>query len=253
MLDRMKARLLGRRAAAAVVVFAIGCGGGDETGAISASLSCDGSDNLARMWGTFSRGELLLLGPDFTPAPTWPRFTHPTSLLLSFQHPPDWSGQPLTIGSAVGVDLVRSDAGGYYHQFTAFDSTGTSVSGWLTDSILRGFSAMADVGSRTEMCALPPTTVQTNFGAQRVSASVVMTEDKVLLSAVSLTFFDGLAGNGVTIQSYGGTRAQFNQIANDVFFVIIEQLLFRGGGELDSDLDGTPDSEDAFPLDPTRQ
>ncbi|MEM7138682.1 MAG: hypothetical protein AAF500_19040 [Myxococcota bacterium] len=240
-----------------LLTVGVACGDtqGNGTGAVDPTLTCDGNDNLALLWGSFTGRGLLVTEPAAIGI-DWVLFSHPTQPLLGFLHPPDWTGQPITLGSGSGVDLVRNDGGGFYHNLTTFDPSGTvPVGQWLDESVVRAFELMGDAGMRSQLCAFPPTTVVTNPGiAQTVSATVVLTEDTVLLSAVSIASFDSVVGNGVNVQSYGGRRAEFNQIADQVLFDIINQLLIGGGDDdRDTDLDGTIDRLDEFPLDPTRQ
>ncbi|MEM7435411.1 MAG: hypothetical protein AAF436_09695 [Myxococcota bacterium] len=246
-----------RFALLAFLACGFGCGDtqGAGAGAVDPTLTCDGDDNLALLWGSFTGRGLLVTEPAAIGI-DWVLFSHPTQPLLGFLHPPDWTGQPITLGSGSGVDLVRADGGGFYHNLTTFDPNGAIPAGqWLDESVVRAFDLMGDAGARTEFCAFPPTTIQTNPGvAQTVTATVVLTDDSVLLSAVSIASFDSVVGNGVNVQSYGGRRDEFNQIADQVFFDIINQLLIGGGDDdRDTDMDGTIDRLDEFPLDPTRQ
>ncbi|MGB5812306.1 MAG: hypothetical protein WBG86_17340 [Polyangiales bacterium] len=235
--------------------LAISCGDAQGTGAVDTTLTCDGTDNLALLWGSFTGRGILVTEPAAIEI-DWVLFLHPSQPLLGFSHPPDWSGRAITLGSGAGVDLLRNDGGGFYHNLTTFDpSGGISVGQWLDESVVRALDLMGAAGPRTEFCSFPPTTVQTSPGVgQTVSATVVLTDDTVLLSAVSIAFFDSVIGNGVNVQSYGGRRDEFNQIADGVFFDIINQLLIGGGDDdRDTDMDGTIDRLDNFPLDPTRQ
>ncbi|MDH3624814.1 MAG: hypothetical protein OEQ49_13165 [Myxococcales bacterium] len=51
----------------------------------------------------------------------------------------------------------------------------------------------------------------------------------------------------------GGRSSEFNQLADDVFFPIYFQQLIGREPLQDTDSDGTPDVNDNFPLDPSRQ
>ncbi|MCA9563104.1 MAG: hypothetical protein KC561_06425 [Myxococcales bacterium] len=181
--------------------------GGTDSSSSSTALSCEGTSKLAHMWGTVARGELLDLTIDHVPGADWPLFIHPTQPLLGFQHPANWTPTAISGGSDVGVDLIRNDNGGFYHYYITFDPTGSPVGTWLDASVVRGFQALADDGERSVLCSLPPTTVPVGIGGTQIgSAAVVLTDDTVLLTLATLTFFDGLAGNSVSIQSYGARR-----------------------------------------------
>ena len=231
------------------------CGdSGAGNGVANPTLACEGNNNLARLWGTFARGELLVPGDPII-LPGYLQFVHPTSALLGFWHPPEWGSSALVGGADVGVDLLRQDGGGFYHFFTTFDpNSAIPINQWRQEGVTRALAAMGDTGAATALCSVDPTTIQNNTGGTtQFTAVVVLTANSVVLHAVSLNAFDSLIGNGVAVQTYAGNRAQFNQIAQDVFFSIISQLIVPvEGQDRDTDLDGFIDRLDDFPLDPTR-
>lgn len=228
-------------------------GAGNGNANVDPTISCEGNNNLAMMWAAVSQGTPLL--PEQAPAigGDWVQFLHPTTPLLGFRHPPDWTGTALAQGSDVGVNLVKGGREALYLYLQTLDVTGQANAGaWLDTSIREGFSALDDAGDRTQLCGFGPITMPVAFGSQTAIGAVVTTGDKVLLSSVVVSSFTATASNGISVQSFGANRSDFNQIADEVFFSIIFQLLI-GEAAPDSDFDGTPDATDNFPLDPNRQ
>ena len=230
---------------------------GSEEGAAegaSGALSCTGNSNLAMLWALVESGTFLNPSELPTPGPGWVSYLHPSWPLLSFLHPPDWTPTTLAGTQAVGVDLLRNDAGGLYHNLGAWDTTGISIEDWLAESTDRALNLMNASGTASVLCSLPPTTRQLAPGVfQSAAGAVLLTDDTVVLGSVSLNFVDGLGGNNVTINTVGGRSAEFNRIADDVFFPIYFQLLVGREPLQDTDNDGTPDVNDSAPLDPSRQ
>lgn len=251
-------RRMHRACTRAVLVYSltlVGCGTDGGSGSTNGSeLSCTGSSNLAMLWSLVESGTFLNPSELPTPGVGWVNYIHPNWPLLSFLHPPDWTPTTLSGGQAVGVDLLRNDAGGLYHNFGTWDMTGVSVADWVDETIDRAFVLMNAAGTPTVLCSLPATTRQLAPGVFQVaSGAVVVTNDTVVLAAVSLNSVDGLPGNNVNINTVGGRNNEFNQIADDVFFPIYFQLLVGREPLQDTDNDGTPDVNDNFPLDPARQ
>jgi len=122
------------------------------------------------------------------------------------------------------VDLLRNDAGGFYHNLGTWDMTGIPVETWVEDTINRALVLMNAAGAPVVLCSLPATARQLAPGVFQVaSGAVVTTDDTVVLGSVSLTSVDGLVGNNVTINTVGGRSNEFNQLADDVFFPIYFQ------------------------------
>ncbi len=247
-----------RAYALAVLVYSlslVGCGTEGGAGESNGSeLSCTGSSNLAMMWSLVESGTLLNPSELPTPGVGWVNYIHPTWPLLGFLHPPDWAPTTLAAEQTVGVDLLRNDAGGLYHNFGTWDMRGVPVEAWVDETIDRALVLMNAAGTPTVLCSLPATTRQLAPGVSQVaSGAVVATDDTVVLGSVTLISVDGLVGTNVTITTVGGRSNEFNDLADDVFFPIYFQLLIGREPLQDTDSDGTPDVNDNFPLDPTRQ
>ena len=153
---------MGRLAALMVLVSWLtltSCGSEDGTAADTrGALSCTGNSNLAMLWGLIESGTFLNPSELPTPAPGWVSYLHPSWPLLSFLHPPDWTPTTLASSQAVGVDLLRNDTGGLYHNLGAWDTSGVAIEDWLGETIDRSLTLMNAEGTATVLCSLPATT-----------------------------------------------------------------------------------------------
>jgi len=125
-----------RRFVLACLLPAISCGEtSTETNSNQQPLSCTGSSNLAMIWSTIEQGTFLNPSTLPTPGANWSNYSHPNWPLLSFLHPPDWAPTTLAGGQTVGVDLLRTDGGGFYRSLGSWDMTGITVTQWLEETI----------------------------------------------------------------------------------------------------------------------
>lgn len=236
-----------------LAICLVACGSDEGAQGGGGALSCEGDSNLAMLWALVDRGEFLNPAELPTPGTAWVNYIHPTWPLLGFLHPPDWAPTSLGGEQTAGVDLLRNDSGGHYHNIGTWDLRAVPIGAWLDDAIDRSLSLMQASGDPAVLCASPPTRRTVAPGvAQATTAAVVVTDDTVVLGFVSLNGVDGLVGNNVSVNTVGSRRAEFDRIAEEVFFPIYFQLLIGRPPLQDTDQDGTPDVDDAFPLDPTR-
>lgn len=68
------------------------------------------------------------------------------------------------------------------------------------------------------------------------------------------TYMDPSLGSTIaSVSMSSGPTAEYDNLVMNVFLPIHWQLLYIDNGVRDSDLDGTPDTQDNFPFDPTKQ
>jgi hypothetical protein len=179
-------------------------------------------------------------------------YTHPTVPLLTFIYPSGYTPSTDATPGSVGVYLIRND-----HQ-----------SIWRYSNITYYGSTTPDVVVNAEISSLQTylvstaivTVVCSESGTLPRAAGITTTSDAVFIRFgnytavinVGITSETGLPGEQITISSAVALTSQFANEALHTYLAIDYQMLYTGGGELDSDGDGYPDSIDAFPFDPTR-
>ncbi len=179
-------------------------------------------------------------------------YSHPSYPPLGFIYPSGWT--PFTDNNAdwIGVNLVRNDNQAIWRYSALFTTTAYTTDFVLNAEISTMRSFFGSSGTVTTLCS--------NGGSFPRAPGITTTGQSVYITfdgfsavvQVQITTQTGLFGEQIIVAVTAAPTDDFEDEILNTFLPIDYQLLFTGGGELDSDGDGVPDDEDSFPFDPTK-
>lgn len=182
-------------------------------------------------------------------------FFHPDFPPLSFEHPPGYTTQTIRAPQSAGVNLIRQDNRVVWRWLS------TTSNGFPSAREVR----QAEIQEMLQFLGVNPNNIQLiclNEGqinpatgiTTRSSTALIRAGEFTALASAQVTAVESLPTASVSIRVSVGPTAEFGQLIFDTFLAIEWQLLYGPEGTLenDRDKDGTPDPEDKFPDDPTR-
>lgn len=180
-------------------------------------------------------------------------YSHPGVPLLGFQYPAGYTPQTDTTPNAIGVNVIRNDGGSLWRQtqivtlnpIRARDILATEI-----NTLVNFFEGNANQIQR--ICVNEGTRPSDQLAPGFVvdfSNQLIRFNGITAVITVSVTFTpSGL--NSIMIQKMASPTNQFEDEIMNTYLPISWQLLFRDGGERDSDGDGVPDNRDLCPNTP---
>ncbi len=218
----------------------------------AAQPQCNAPTQGAALLWNLNHGGVLPALPT-VPGPDWLLYFDDVMPLTSFAYPPTWRAASLTTGYyQVGVLLTSGDGS------SAFEILQVNVSNPLSavDVAQQGLQNLIGGGFET-LCvnAFPGAGVIPNERGVLVGRA----GDLVVFAATQVFAMAGVYQ--ADFRAVVAPSALFDAVTTDVVLPIYVQMLVSdpdrgkrtGGPEDDSDGDGTPDPEDAYPNDPLRQ
>lgn len=177
-------------------------------------------------------------------------YIHPQIPLLGFQYPAGYTPQTDTTPNAIGVNVVRSDGGSLWRQTQIATLNPVRARDVLTAEINSLFNFFGVNANQIQgVCSNEGTQPSDQLAPGFVvdfSNRMIRFNGITAVIIVSVTFTpSGL--NSIVIQKSAAPTNQFENEIMNTYLPISWQLLFRDGGERDSDGDGVPDSRDLCP------
>lgn len=180
-------------------------------------------------------------------------YIHPQIPLLGFQYPAGYTPRTDLTPNAIGVNVIRNDNGSIWRQtqIASFNPVrARDVLAAEINSLLNFFGGNAN--NIQLVCSnegvSPSDQLAPGFVVEFANRLIRFNGITALITA-SVTFTpSGLVS--IVIQKTGAATQQFGDEIMNTYLPISWQLLFRDGGERDSDGDGVPDSRDLCPNTP---
>ncbi|WP_179020578.1 hypothetical protein [Winogradskyella forsetii] len=182
------------------------------------------------------------------------QFIHSQYPALGFTMPQGYTAQETQIG--LGVNVFKNNGNGnkvrwrYVPGLSSFSQV--DILDIVTEEVNAMFAFHENQGGYTVDC-------EQNFSQQQGSF-LISTSTRLLrfgnttgLVAIN-SYFDTTTGSTyASVSTASGPTAEFDSLVMNDFLPIHWQLLIIDDNVRDSDLDGTPDNQDNFPFDSTRQ
>jgi hypothetical protein len=180
-------------------------------------------------------------------------YFHPQIPLLGFQFPAGYTPQTDNTPNAIGVNVIRNDGGSLWRQTQIASLNPVRARDILTAEINSLLNFFGGNGNQIQrVCANEGTRPSDQLAPGFVvdfSNRLIRFNGVTAVVTVSVTFTpSGL--NSIVIQKAAAATNQFEDEIMNTYLPIAWQLLFRDGGERDSDGDGVPDSRDLCPNTP---
>ncbi len=186
------------------------------------------------------------------------QFIHPQYPALGFPMPQGYNSIPIfdQTSGTIGVDVRRNDNAAIWTYVPTTSFTGNfTITDAVTIAVNKMFADMGYNGNDFEVECSETIPVNLGGGVSRIySARLINFGNFTGQTYAILTTVQGLGGiTYVSIATSAGLTNEYNSLVRDIFLPLNFQLLVNDGGELDSDLDGTPDVDDAAPNNPNIQ
>lgn len=242
-----------------ITLIASSCSSDDDNGNTQIpnfqSSICNNISGPQAVYWDYSHGLAVPLSQIPTIINPGAQFIHSQYPALGFQMPAGFAGQEVYIPQtqSIGVNVIRNDNSVIWRYVPSTTFQGpVGINDVLAFEINSMFAFHGFNGTPEVICT---TTSQENqsvftifFGARllrfgNMTASVWARN--MYDSTLNMTF------TSVSVST--APTAEFDAQVFNTFLPISFQLLVIDNGVRDSDLDGTPDNQDNFPFDPTRQ
>ena len=155
--------------------------------------------------------------------------------------------------AGIGVNVIRDDNQAvwrYVPGLTAFNEV--PILDVVAAEINQLFAFYNFTGDFEVVCTENATINQGSFVSN--SSSRLLRFGNITAVVIVNTHFDASLGSTfASISTSSGPTAEYDNLVMEVFLPLTWQLLVIDDGVRDSDLDGTPDEQDNFPFDPSRQ
>jgi len=179
-------------------------------------------------------------------------YSNPSFPLLSFTYPPGYTPQTDATSGAVGVNLIRNDHRSIWRYTSILYSGTVTPLQVLNNEVAQLKAFFGSTGAVSTVCSQQGTLPRAP-GITTSSASAYITFDGFSAAInVTNTTETGLGAVQINIVT---TAAPTNEFSNEILHTYLPldyQLLYTGSGEIDSDGDGFPDSQDDAPFDSTK-
>ncbi len=182
-------------------------------------------------------------------------FFHPDFPPLSFEHPTGYYTQTIRAPQSAGVNLIRQDNRVIW-RWLSVTSTGFPSAREVRQAEIRQMLQFLGVDDNNiQLICLNEG--QINPGPNittRSSVALIRAGEFTALVSAQVSALETIPTSSIAIRMSVGPTAEFDQLIFDTFLAIEFQLLYGPDGTIeDRDGDGTPDPQDKFPDDPTRQ
>ncbi|MEO6849716.1 MAG: hypothetical protein ABI203_04055 [Mucilaginibacter sp.] len=179
-------------------------------------------------------------------------YSNPTFPLLSFIYPPGYTPQTDNTSGAVGVNLFRNDNQAIWRYTSIFFSGTTTPQAVLTSEITNLRTFLKSTGAVSTICSQATSLPRAAGITSNIASAYVQFDSFTAAINITITTETGLGAEQINIVTTAAPTSQFASEITKTFLPLDYQLLYTGGGEIDSDGDGYPDSEDAFPFDASK-
>ena len=179
------------------------------------------------------------------------QFIHSQYPALGFTAPQDYSVFENQVG--IGANMVRNDnevVWRYVPSLTAFSQI--EILDIVAAEVNQIFAHYGHTGDFTVDCTQNFSEPYNNFIAS-LSTRIIRFGSNTALIAVNSYYEPSLGSTFASVTLASGPTTDFDNLVMDVFLPMHWQLMIIDDSVRDSDLDGTPDSQDNFPFDPDRQ
>ncbi len=179
------------------------------------------------------------------------QFIHSQYPALGFTIPQGYTATENPLG--IGANVLRNDnqvLWRYVPGLTALSQI--PILDIVAGEVNQLFAFYGHTGNFNVVCEQNLTQPQGNFIAS-LSTRILQFGNITALVAVNSYFEPSLGSTFASVTVASGPSNEFDNLVMNVFLPIHWQLLIIDNSVRDSDLDGTPDTQDNFPFDPTRQ
>ncbi|MCK7590796.1 hypothetical protein M0G43_09445 [Subsaxibacter sp. CAU 1640] len=219
------------------------------------SSICSNVSGAQAIYWDYSHGLAVPLTQIPTIANPGGQFIHSQYPALGFQMPAGFSAQEIYVPQtqSIGVNVIRNDNNVVWRYVPSSSFQGqVGINDILASEINSMFAFYGFNGTPEVVCT---TTSQQNmsvftifFGARLLrfgNMTACIWARNMYDTTLNVTF--------TSVSVSVAPTAEFDSQVFNTFLPISFQLLVIDNGVRDSDLDGTPDNQDNFPFDPTRQ
>ncbi|MDF9800272.1 hypothetical protein OKW21_005535 [Catalinimonas alkaloidigena] len=184
-------------------------------------------------------------------------FFHPDFPPLSFEYPAGYSTETIRASHSAGVNLIRQDNQVVWRWLSTTASGFPSAREIRQGEIQQMLQFLGVNANNIELLCLNEGQINPASGiTTRSSTALIRSGGFTALVAAQVTALESLPTSSISIRMAVGPTAEFSQLVFDTFLAIEWQMLYRSSGGVtldDRDGDGTPDVQDRFPDDPSRQ
>jgi hypothetical protein len=179
------------------------------------------------------------------------QFIHSQYPGLGFTMPQGYTASEAQIG--LGVNVLRNDNQVLWRYVPGLTSLSqVNILDIVASEVNQLFAFYGHTGNFTVDCEQNVTQPQGGFIVS-TSTRLIRFGNITALVAINSYFETSLGSTFANVSISSGPTAEFDTLIMDTFLPIHWQLLIIDNGVRDSDLDGTPDTQDNFPFDPNRQ
>ena len=186
---------------------------------------------------------------------TQEQFIHSQYPYLGFPLPQGYTGFELydEQTATIGVNVIRNDnqVVWRYVPTTTFPGN-TTITDVMALEINQALAFYQFNGTPQVLCTETRTSSENGI-TTTFSARFINFGNYTALVWANIQNVEGLNSVFASTATTVGQATEYDDLIMSIFLPLNFQLLVIDNGVLDSDLDGTPDSQDNFPFDPTRQ
>lgn len=169
--------------------------------------------------------------------------------------PQGYNGVEILIqqSATIGVNVIRNDNAVVWRYVPTTSFQGAiAITGVIAFEVNQMFGFYGFNGNFEILCT---ETKSVNQGGifTTFSARLIRFGNNTGLVWANTHFVQSLGNTFVTSSVSSGPTNEYENLVMKIFLPLVFQLLVNDNGVLDSDSDGTPDSQDNFKFDPTRQ
>ena len=184
-------------------------------------------------------------------------FAHSTFPGLGFSFPVGYSANEINPGQSnlVGVNVTRDDNRAIWRNILGLSLSGNFMASDLIESEINDLLGFLGVPNTnfTVICSEDTFDPNNGIGQLSFSSRLIQFDEFTSEIALRVQFSPAINMSFLSLFTSASPTVEFDASVLDVFLPIYFQLLVVDEDVRDSDLDGTPDNQDNFPFDPTRQ
>ena len=183
-------------------------------------------------------------------------FAHSAFPGLGFSFPTGYSAAEIDPGQSnlVGANVIRSDNRAIWRMITGVTLNGNIPASDIIDNEINAlFDFLGVVGTNATLICSENEDGPNGIGQLSFSSRLIQFGEFTTQATVRVQFVPELNSSFVSTFLVSAPTTEFDATTLSTFLPIYFQLLVVDEDARDSDLDGTPDNQDNFPFDPTRQ